>query len=179
MITADVVNRIYALLTIIGQVYLLIFAVYLFILKKRDPSVMSGIKKYAFPFAFFITLLASLGSLIYSEIIGFQPCSLCWYQRIFMYPQVVLLGLAWLKNEKIITDYVLSLSVIGFIIAVYHYLLQIGTVPAEFCPAIGYAASCTEDFVLRYGYITLPMMSATVFLMVIGVMSAYKIANSR
>ena len=66
-------------------------------------------KTYLFV-SWFIALAAMLGSLYYSEIRGLAPCVLCWYQRILMYPQVLLLGLAIVKNDRGIADYILLLN---------------------------------------------------------------------
>ncbi|GAJ40946.1 disulfide formation protein [Parageobacillus caldoxylosilyticus NBRC 107762] len=74
--------------------------------------------------AWVISLIATLGSLYFSEILKFIPCDLCWFQRIFMYPQVVLLGIAVIRKEYGIARYSLALSVIGGTISLYHYLLQ-------------------------------------------------------
>lgn len=71
-----------------------------------------------------ISLIATLGSLYFSEILKFIPCDLCWFQRIFMYPQVVLLGLAAIRKEYGIARYSLALSIIGGAISLYHYALQ-------------------------------------------------------
>ena len=107
------------------------------------------------------------GSLIYSDVIGYEPCKLCWFQRIFMYPQVFLLALALWKKDKNIIDYTALLSIFGAIIAGYHYLLQLGIAPDLSCGAVGYSVSCAQRFVMNFGYITLPLMAFTAFLMIL------------
>ena len=91
-----------------------------------------------------------------------------------MYPQVILLGMAWLKKDYGIILYSLALSVIGALIAGYHYLLQIGLVPSVNCSAVGYSISCSQRFVMQFGYITIPMMSLTAFLLIIIFMAILK-----
>src|SRR5699024_12841110 len=69
-------------------------------------------------------LIATLGSLFYSEVMGFTPCELCWVQRIFMYPLVMIYGVAAFKKDLSIALPGLFLSGIGMFISAYHYLLQ-------------------------------------------------------
>ena len=118
---------------------------------------------------FLVSLTATIGSLFYSEILGYSPCVLCWYQRIFMYPQVFLFIIAMkIKNRSIIFNS-LILSLICFLIASYHYLLQIGALNSKLlsCDVVGYTVSCSQYFSLAYGYITIPFMALTAFLLLI------------
>ncbi len=114
-----------------------------------------------------VALAATLGSLFYSEIAGFTPCKLCWFERIFMYPQTILLGIALWKKDAKIWMYSLALSVIGAVISFYHYLLQIGVVPAGSCDAVGKSVSCSKVFTMTFGYITIPLMAGTGFVLLI------------
>src|SRR5699024_6349440 len=70
------------------------------------------------------SLIALIGSLFYSEVIGYVPCDLCWVQRIFMYPLVVIYGLAAMRNDLSIALSGLVLSGIGMLVSIYHYLIQ-------------------------------------------------------
>ena len=163
------INQILSILTIVGQIGI-IFLIAVFLLYKNKKSVaalLNFINKNAILIAFIIALASLAGSLFYSEIAGFEPCNLCWYQRIFIYPQVILLGLAFWKKDENIWDYILALSVIGAVIAGYQYLLQLGVAPALPCSAVGYSASCSQRFVLQFGYITIPLMAFTAFLLLI------------
>lgn len=118
--------------------------------------------------AFVLALAASAMTLYYSEVLGIEPCSLCWWQRIFIYPQVVLFAIALYKRDLSVTAYSLALSLIGLAFAAYHHALQIlpsGTLP---CPAQG--VSCAQRFVFEFGYITFPLMAATLFAFLIVLM---------
>ena len=158
------INQILSLFTITAQILIIgLFAVIL--LKKSKILDFTG--RHAILFSFIIALTATVGSLFYSEVAGFEPCKLCWFQRIFMYPQVILLGLAFLKKDGNIADYVLGLSAPGVIIAGYHYLLQLGVAPAFSCSAVGYSVSCSQRFVMNFGYITIPLMAFSAFLLII------------
>lgn len=167
MTLAAITNLILSVLTIIGQIIVAGLLIFLIINKRGSGDfIVEFIKKNALVFAFFISLSATIGSLLYSEVIGFEPCKLCWYQRVFMYPQVFLLGLAFWRRDYGILFYSMILSAIGAIIAAYHYLLQLGVVPSLSCSAIGYSVACSQRFVLQLGYITIPMMAFTAFLVI-------------
>jgi disulfide bond formation protein DsbB len=75
-------------------------------------------------FAAAVGVTATLGSLYYSEIVGFVPCTLCWYQRICMYPLAVILPIAAARGDEGVRRYVTPLAVVGAGISAYHYLVQ-------------------------------------------------------
>jgi len=160
-------NQILSLLTIIGQVISILILVYFLIYKKQAATkpLLNNISQNSIALAFVVALIATLGSLFYSEIVGLVPCKLCWFQRILMYPQVILLGLALWKKDKNIVDYSLVLSLIGAVIAGYHYFLQMTAIPSPFCRTAG-LESCSNFGIINYGYITIPMMALTAFLMI-------------
>lgn len=158
-------NQTLAILTIIGQATAAVLIALFFIPNRMNITTWVG--KNAILLSFIVVLTATLGSLFYSEIAGYGPCKLCWFQRILMYPQVVLLGMTLFKRDKSIADYIIALSVIGALIAGYHYLLQIGIFPEAACDVVGYSVSCAKLFVMQFGYITIPMMSFTAFLLVV------------
>lgn len=132
--------------------------------KKLNALVL----KYALEISFALVTIATLGSLYLSEVALFNPCKYCWFQRIFMYPLVVLILVALIKKDlKKIYDYILSLSVIGLLIAAYHYFLQFGPLPPKPCAVVGYySESCSEKLFVQFGYVTIPMMALSVFLVV-------------
>ena len=136
--------------------------------KQTLNSIAGWLKNNYLLFGLIVSAVATAGSLFYSNVMGFNPCTLCWWQRIFMYPQVLLFGIALWKKDVKIVRYALWLSVIGGLIAGYHYSLQIGFLSSNLpCSALGYSASCAELFLLAYGYLTIPMMALTVFIMLI------------
>lgn len=132
---------------------------------RRRNALPRWLTAHALLWSFLVALAAMLGSLSYSEIAGYAPCTLCWYQRIAMYSQVVILGVALWKHDRAVLRYSLALSCVGAVIAAYHYLLQLGLVPSVGCTAIGYSVSCSQRFVLQYGYITIPLMALTAFVL--------------
>lgn len=132
--------------------------------QERSASILRFYKKYAVISVLIVTLVAMAGSLSYSDILGYEPCVMCWYQRILMYPQVILAAVALAVKDRKVLLYTLVLSIIGAGFALYHYLLQLGVVPAP-CSSVGYSVSCAKTFVLRLGYITIPMMAFAAFIL--------------
>lgn len=158
--------------TIVGQIIIFTLVVLFFVSQGKHLKYFS---QKAILFSFIVALMATLVSLFYSEIAHYAPCQLCWFQRIFMYPQVILLGIALWKKDKIITVYnSIALSTIGGLIAGYHYLLQVGVASALPCGAVGYSAACSQRFVLNFGYITIPMMAFTAFALIVTMMIVTK-----
>ena len=136
--------------------------------------VLTLIGAYGIQLVFFISL-ASVGiSLFYSEILGFIPCGLCWLQRIFLYPQVILAGIAWYKKDNIIADYLIALSGAGALVALYQHYLQMGGSAFIPCPAVGPSIDCAQRFLFEFGYIMFPLMSFSVFVFIITILVAVK-----
>jgi disulfide bond formation protein DsbB len=108
------------------------------------------------------SVIAMFGSLYFSEIRQFEPCVLCWYQRILMYPLVVILGVAYIRKDFNITLYALILSAIGGGISFYHYLLQKVSFFAETAPTCG-RVPCTGQYINWFGFITIPFLALIAF----------------
>src|SRR3989344_4566821 len=120
------------------------------------------IKKNVLYIAWFLSLISTLGSLYFSEIMNLPPCSLCWYQRIFMYPLVFILGIGILKKDQNISFYALPLSIAGLIIALYHNLLYYNIIPESAAPCIA-GVSCTTKLIEWFGFVTIPLLSLGAF----------------
>ncbi|MFA5134547.1 MAG: disulfide bond formation protein B [Patescibacteria group bacterium] len=134
--------------------------------KKRFSKLSGYLGERGLLFALFIAVLGTIGSLYFSEIAHLPPCKLCWFQRIAMYPQVILLGIAIWKKHTFIALYGIVLSAVGAAIAVYHYYIQM--VPTGLVPCSIYdPVSCTEKVAVNYGYVTFPMISLTGFLLML------------
>ena len=175
MLSVTLFNTILAWGGLVTQVGLVLYVIYWLMERKNNPAVR-WVGSNAIALAFVTSLVATACSLTYSNIFHFTPCELCWFQRIFMYPQVILLGLALIKKDTKIVDYSLALSCIGAVIAFYHYLLQIGLVQGS-CATVGYSVSCSKQFVLELGYISIPVMSLTAFLLIITVLLSQKLSK--
>jgi disulfide bond formation protein DsbB len=134
---------------------------------------MTWFKKNSIYIAWTTALVAMIGSLYFSNVLGFPPCVLCWYQRICMYPLVIILGIAILKKDKGITSYVLPLTIIGGLIAVYHNLLYYKIIPESAAPCVS-GVSCTTKFIQYFGFVTIPFLSLIGFIIITACMIAYK-----
>lgn len=123
---------------------------------------MSFIKKYILYIAFFQAFIATLTSLFFSEILRFPPCVLCWYQRICMYPLIVIFAVGILKKDKLVVFYAWPLIIAGWLIALYHNLLYYNILPEAAAPCIA-GISCTTKFIEWFGFVTIPFLSLTGF----------------
>jgi disulfide bond formation protein DsbB len=123
---------------------------------------------------FVVAAVATGGSLFYSQIVGFQPCELCWFQRICMYPlSILLLILAWHGDNRA-ARYLLPLPVVGAGISIYHMLITYGAVhePAT-CQISAPGAGCGTNWIAfhpdaSFGYLSIPTLALTGFLLLIG-----------
>ncbi|QQG44197.1 MAG: disulfide bond formation protein B [Candidatus Roizmanbacteria bacterium] len=163
------VSTFLATLTFLSDIAIVVFFVLLLAQLFFKVSYLKILKKiftpYSYHLVFLVALTSTLGSLFYSEIAKYSPCVLCWYQRIFMYPQVFLVYLANIRNERVITPYLILMNVIGALLALYHYIIQLAPKASLLPCEIGGAVSCTKKFTLYYGFITIPMMSLTAFVL--------------
>jgi disulfide bond formation protein DsbB len=113
-----------------------------------------------------VALVATVGSLFFSEVMQLPPCVLCWYQRIAMYPLVIvlLLGLFPLDMKAVRSAFVLSL--IGLSIAIYHNLLYYHVIPESMSPCTK-GISCTTVQLQWLGFITIPLLSLVAFILIV------------
>ncbi len=123
---------------------------------------MKFIRENLLQFTLLTATFATLGSLYFSEIAKLPPCVLCWYQRICMYPLVIILSVGIWKKDKAVPYMVLPLSIIGFIIAIYHNLLYYNIIPESLAPCTA-GISCTTKQLELFGFLTIPLMSLVAF----------------
>ncbi|MER1985584.1 MAG: disulfide oxidoreductase [Solibacillus sp.] len=115
-----------------------------------------------------VSLLATLGSLYFSEIRGYEPCELCWYQRIFMYPIVLMTTIAYIQKNARIALTTAVFACIGGAISLYHYGIQKVSFLQDSAPACG-RVSCTGYYINWLGFITIPFLALTAFVIIAGV----------
>ena len=124
-----------------------------------DLSSRSSSKSLTLVFsAFLVSLIATFGSLFFSEIMNFIPCSLCWYQRIFIYPLVFIFLINLLFPDDKMFKYAFPLVIIGWSISVYHNLLMFKIIPEELSPCVQ-GIPCSVDYLNWFGFITIPLLS--------------------
>jgi len=121
------------------------------------------IRRSVLPYlAWVIALVATVGSLFFSEVMGLPPCLLCWYQRIAMYPLVVIIGSGIIMRDSQMRYYAVPLCLTGLVISVYHNLLYYGIVPESIAPCTA-GISCTSRQIEWLGFITIPLMALMAF----------------
>lgn len=132
-------------------------------------------------FTWAIAFASTLGSLYFSAILKLPPCVLCWYQRICMYPLAVILTVGILRQDKKVYLYVLPLSILGMLIALYHNLLYYNILAESVTPCIQ-GVSCTIKQIEWLGFITIPLLSLISFTVITACMFVFfvfKVYNRR
>lgn len=142
------------------------------VVRRFRPQAASGallddLAPWALWLGWVVALVTMLGSLYYSLVAGFEPCDLCWYQRICVYPFSVLLLVAALRRDRRFWLYGLPLAAIGTVIAVYHTQLQAFPKQASFCSTFN---PCTSRYVWEFGFVSLPLMDLAALLFIITMM---------
>ncbi len=118
---------------------------------------------------FLLVTAGTAGSLVFSEILGFPPCLLCWYQRICLYPLVAIFGAAIWTDDKGYRKYALPLTVAGLVISIYHNLLYFGFISEALVPCTK-DVSCTSKQLEVFGFLTIPLMSLLCFGLVLALL---------
>ncbi|MBT4790669.1 MAG: disulfide bond formation protein B [Halobacteriovoraceae bacterium] len=116
-------------------------------------------------FCWSVAAIATMGSLFFSEVMKFQPCVLCWYQRIAMYPLIVLFAIGFFQTAKSTIYFTLPIAVIGWVTALYHNLLHYEIIPESASPC-QMGVSCSTVYINWFGIITIPMLSLIAFTMI-------------
>jgi disulfide bond formation protein DsbB len=168
--THDVIVA-YAVLAVAGQAIVAALALVglLALLGIRAPlrAVRDALWGYELWAAFVVAALATGGSLFFSEIAGFVPCDLCWFQRICMYPLSILTLIAAWHGDHKFARYLLPLPVVGACVSVYHILVENQVVSEPSACKIG-GAGCAVKWINEFGYVTIPTLALTGFLLLIG-----------
>jgi len=144
----------------------------------NESAMIAFIRKYALYLAWLVSLVATGGSLFFSEVVGFVPCKLCWIQRIFMYPLAFLLGRACYKNDRNIIGYVLPLSAVGGLVSLYHYAEQkipgfAGVIPCT------EGVPCNAQYINWLGFITIPFLALVAFTLITVLLLAGRTESKR
>jgi disulfide bond formation protein DsbB len=174
---ADTTTLIFSYATLFAQIGIVFATLVLVLVIMKHPNryLHNLVRKsadHAYLLGFLVSFGALVSSMFYSNIIGFDPCELCWWQRVFIYPQAVLFAVAYYNEKKnkiqdeMVFVYSLVLSLCGALIAAFHYYGQMFNPNIlAMCEAQG--KSCSQLFFVSFGYITIPMMSLTAYLILI------------
>lgn len=131
-------------------------------------GVLAEIRPIALWLAFLIAATATGGSLYYSEVAHFEPCKYCWYQRIAMYPQALILAIAAARRDTAVKVYLIPLSVIGALVSSYHYYIERFPDAGGSCSV---TVPCNTPWFEQWGFVTLALMALTGFLAIIALLS--------
>lgn len=141
------------------------------ILPGSVEAVGSVIGPVALWLAALVALVAMSGSLYLSEVAGFEPCVLCWYQRIAMYPLVVILGIAAFRGEAGIRRYAAPVAAIGALISTWH--IGVERLPGLPSGSCSLSAPCNLIWFERFGFVTIPVMALAGFLAILTLLLVY------
>jgi disulfide bond formation protein DsbB len=174
----ETVNKILSLGTIFLQIVILLIFVNLIFFRKHNNKILIFFKNQTFRFGFLVALGAVVLSLFYSEIVGFPPCELCWIQRIFLYPQLILFSMELYKKDRSIVDFSIVFAIFGSITSMYHIYIENGGSSALGCAALTPTntsqVSCAIRYIYEFGYITMPIMALSLSLFIIAILLNYK-----
>ena len=113
---------------------------------------------YILFFCWLLVSVSAMGSLFFSYVMEFAPCVLCWYQRIFLFPLVLILAIGLFPFDKKTVKYALPLAIAGWLTAAYHNLIYAGMIPESLQPC-SQGVSCTEEYIDLFGFLSIPMLS--------------------
>lgn len=112
--------------------------------------------------AWVLISISTLGSLFFSEIMKVPVCELCWYQRIAMYPMVLILAIGLLPYDPKVLRYAAAFTGAGWLIALFHVLLVAGIIPESAQPCVQ-GIPCSETHVSLLGFLNIPSLSLITF----------------
>ena len=183
MPSLEVTTNFFLVLAILADavvVVALVFAIAAAVSSRARAAVLSfgaPVAPQSVLLAWIVAAVTTLGSLYYSEHAGFVPCELCWYQRIVMYPLVIVLGVAWLRRDLQVWKTVLVFVVIGAPLSLYHWLVERVPAFAE-SSSCSITVPCTTPYFEKLGFVTLAWMAMSSFLL-IGVLMLCTAVGSR
>lgn len=125
-----------------------------------------------------VSSVSAMGSLFFSYVMEFAPCVLCWYQRIFLFPLVIILAVGLFPIDKSVVKYALPLAIAGWLTAAYHNLLYAGIVPESIQPC-SQGVSCTEEYIDLFGFLSIPMLSLLSFSTIITLLIILKMRTTK
>lgn len=149
---------------IISLVIVLLLTILLLNRSKKLSELLLFFRKTGIILAFLLAFSATVASLVYSEYFLLIPCELCWYQRIFIYPQMLILFVAIIKKFENVFYYILPFSIGAILVSGYHYIIQLGYTSAVCNLGV---LDCTVRYFTYFGFITMPFMSLIVSLTIL------------
>lgn len=174
-------NFILALGTVVMQIgAVILLSAYFFpetLPNARD--IRRVVSEWGFVLALLFSLAAAGFALLHENVFGLEPCYWCWWQRIFLFPQIVLFGMALWRSayRETVCDASIALSILGGGVALYHHALQMFPGAGLPCPATG--VSCAQIIFLEFDYITYPLMAFSLFALLIALMLLVRVRRAQ
>ena len=127
----------------------------------EDPAEDTGTWMLVFG-AWLIALASTLGALFFGEVMKLPPCSLCWYQRIFMFPMALILPFGLFPFDRNIVRAMMPLVAVGGLLALFQVLLVEGIIPERVSPC-RQGVPCSETVIEFFGFVTIPLLALLAF----------------
>lgn len=174
----DIINKTLSVGTILIQIFSLVLISNFIFARSRNNKILLFFKKHTFTLGFLAALGAFVTSLFYSQIVGYPPCELCWIQRIFLYPQLVLFGMELYKKDRSIVDFSIAFATLGSLVSLYHIYIENGGTSSLSCatlnPTSTTEVSCAIRYIYEFGYVSMPVMALTLSLFIVTILLNYK-----
>jgi disulfide bond formation protein DsbB len=119
--------------------------------------------------AWLVASVSTLGALFFGEVMRLPPCVLCWYQRIFMFPLVLILPIGMFPFDRKVVRYALPLAALGWLFAAFHVLLIAGVIPEDIRPCTQ-GVPCSEKVIEWFGFVTIPLLALVAFSTIIALL---------
>ena len=137
-----------------------------------QPDKPSNINWTILFLCWLIVSISTMGSLFFSHVMNFAPCVLCWYQRICLFPLILILAVGLFPLDKNVVKFALPLAIAGWLTAFYHNLLYSGIISKNIQPC-SQGVSCTEKYIDLFGFLTIPMLSLLSFSTIIALLLVF------
>lgn len=157
-----------AIVASIGGIAVFVTLAVAWLYGRRHPehALVAWVRQWGVAVAFCVTMLAVAGSLYYSQVAHFEPCTLCWWQRVYMFPLLLILGIAWWRGDVSVKKYAMPLAVISGLLAAYNSYLQQWPPVGHPC-VFGGLVDCSTRYVFVWGFITIPLLSLIASVLII------------
>ena len=161
-------NNLFAILTLVALVAAVGLVVYRLV---KGPEAAALLDGKAIWLAWFVAVVATVGSLMYSELFHFVPCRLCWFQRIAMYPLAIILLVGAIRREAVVKFYALPIALIGLAVSIYHNVVQFyPSLEGGSCDPLN---PCSARTIEMFGFMDLPFMAGAAFIVIAVLLAFY------
>lgn len=140
-----------------------------------EPAIQKGMRTETVAWvlvfgAWLVASVSTLGALFFGEVMQLPPCVLCWYQRIFMFPLVLILPIGMFPFDRKVVRYALPMAALGWLFAAFHLLLVAGVIPESIKPCTQ-GVPCSVTVIEWFGFVTIPLLSLAAFSTIIALLA--------